>query len=134
MDAAADSAAVRELWPLLWVTSIERSIAFYCDQLGFSMVGEAKTDGRTYWCRLQRGGASLMLQQAEAEDVHAVGRGRGVAFYFVCDDADAVYAELTARGLELAPPTTACYGMRQLFVPEPDGFEICFESPTDATA
>jgi hypothetical protein len=26
------------------------------------------------------------------------------------------------------------YGMKQLFVSEPDGYSICFESPTDAWA
>jgi glyoxylase I family protein len=123
---------VQQLWPLLAVTDIERSIAFYRDQLGFTVVGDAKNKGRVYWCRLHRGGASIMLQQAEAEDGSRELRGRGVALYFVCDDADVAYAELTARGLKLDPPTTACYGMRQVFVPEPDGYSICFESSVEA--
>jgi glyoxylase I family protein len=55
-----------------------------------------------------------------------------VAFYFVCDDAESMHAELTARGLSLDPPTVAYYGMKQLFVPEPDGYALCFESPTGA--
>lgn len=112
---------------------IDRSIAFYRDRLGFSVVGVAKTVERVFWCHLKRGGASIMLQQAEPADGPAAGRGRGVGFYFVCDDADALYAEWTGRGLMLAPPTVADYGMKQLFVPEPDGYSICFESPTDGT-
>lgn len=129
MTIAEKSGTVNELWPLLRVTDIERSIAFYRDQLGFDVVSDAKAEGRTFWCRLKRGSASIMLQQAEAEDGPAEGRGRGVGFFFVCDDADAVYDELTGRGLKLKPPTTAYYGMRQVFVPEPDGYKICFESP-----
>ena len=128
MPVADPTASVRELWPLLFVADIERSITFYCDQLGFSVISDAKTEGRVFWCRLKRGGASIMLQQAEAEDDPAEGRGHGVALYFVCDDADDVHAELTGRGLKLDPPTTAYYGMRQVFVPEPDGYSICFES------
>jgi len=54
-----------------------------------------------------------------------------VVFYFVCDDADAMYAELSSRGVQLKPPTVAHYGMKQIFVPEPDGYLVCFESPTD---
>ncbi|MCC5827803.1 MAG: VOC family protein [Phycisphaeraceae bacterium] len=129
MTIAEKSGTVNELWPLLRVTDIERSIAFYRDQLGFDVVGDAKSDGRIFWCRLKRDSASVMLQQAEAEDGPAEGRGRGVGFFFVCNDADAVYDELTGRGLKLKPPTTAYYGMRQVFVPEPDGYKICFESP-----
>jgi hypothetical protein len=71
-----------------------------------------------------------MLQQTTEEDDPAKGRGRGVIFYFVCDDADAIYAELSSRGVQLNPPTIAFYGMKQVFVPEPDGYSICFESPT----
>src|SRR5262249_51949023 len=102
----------------------------YRDQLGFSLAGRADAQGKIFWCRLERGGASIMLQQAEHEDGPAEERGRGVAFYFVCDDADAVYAELCSRGLELDPPKVAHYGMKQLFVVEPDGYSICFESET----
>jgi len=129
---AQSTGTVQELWPLLTVQDMQRSLKFYRDQLGFTVVGEAQGQGGLFWCRLKRGGASLMLQQAEDEDGPAAGRGRGVAFYFVCDDADAMFAELSARGLAINPPEAAYYGMKQLFVPEPDGYSVCFESPTDA--
>lgn len=127
----ASPANIRELWPLLVVTDIGRSLAFYRDALGFDVVQEALHDGQVYWCRLARGGSSLMLQQATEEDGPAAGRGRGVTLYFVCDDARALYEEFTTRGLVLEPPTVAPYGMKQLFVPEPDGYPLCFESPTE---
>jgi uncharacterized glyoxalase superfamily protein PhnB len=93
------NAKVRELAPLLAVRDIERSVAFYRDQLGFELAGEARTKGKLFWCRMQRDGAAVMLQQDCAEDGPAEGRGRGVIFYFICDDADAMYAELCARGM-----------------------------------
>lgn len=131
MNSIQRPGRVHQLWPLLFVQDLQRSREFYRDRLGFSVVSEAGSGEHVYWCRLERGGASLMLQQAVAEDGPAAGRGRGVAFYFVCDDADAFYAELTGQGLELESPSVAEYGMRQLFVPEPDGYQICFESPTE---
>ena len=129
MAVAEQAVVIRQLWPLLCVRDIERSVQFYRDRLGFALVGQADAHGKLYWCRLERGGASVMLQQQSKEDGPTNGRGRGVMFYFVCDDADAMYAELTARGLQLARPTVAYYGMKQLFVPEPDGYSVCFESP-----
>ena len=110
---------------------IDRSVRFYRDRLGFAVVGNAESDGKVFWCRLERGGASVMLQQPEEEDGPPEGRGRGVSFYFVCDDADMIHAELSDRGLQLEPPGAEYYGMKQLFVPEPDGYSICFESPTE---
>ena len=134
MATAAQVATVRHLWPLLAVEDIDRSINFYQSKLGFSIVGRAEADGRLFWCRLERGGASIMLQQADEEDGPVGDRGRGVAFFFVCDDADRLHAELSSRGLQLARVTVAEYGMKQLFVPEPDGYSICFESPTETWA
>ena len=130
MPLAERTAMIRQLWPLLYVQDIDRSVDFYRDQLAFRLVNQATdAQGKTFWCRLERGGASIMLQQAdEAEDGPPSTRGRGVIFYFLCDDADAMYAELSSRGLKLDPPTVAYYGMKQLTVPEPDGYEICFES------
>jgi hypothetical protein len=31
--------------------------------------------------------------------------------------------------LQVDPPTVADYGMRQLYVPEPNGYFVCFETP-----
>jgi glyoxylase I family protein len=126
--------AIRELWPLLDVTDINRSVDFYCDQLGFTLVAhDAPPGGQMGWCRLERGGASIMLQgPAEESDVRIEQRGRGVCLYFVCDDADDIYKELSSRGMQLQAPRVAYYGMKQLYVAEPDGYAICFESPTQA--
>ncbi len=71
-----------------------------------------------------------MLQQAGDEDGPADGRGRGVGFFFICDDANALYDELLTTGLRLAPPIVAFYGMNQLFVKDPDGYELCFQNAT----
>ena len=132
MTATSNAAAVRQLVPLLAVQDIQRSAEFYRDRLGFALTGKAENEGKMFWCRMERGGSAIMLQQAEDEDGPAKGRGRGVSLYFICDDADAVYMELTSRGLQLSPPSVAYYGMKQVVVPEPDGYYLCFESPVES--
>ena len=130
MAKTEQTSTVRQLWPLLAVRDINRSVQFYCEQLGFTLAcDDGKPDKQMGWCRLECGRASIMLQQSR--DDNGMTRGRGVCFYFICDDADAIYAELSARGLQLEAPRVAYYGMKQLFVPEPDGYAICFESPTE---
>ncbi|MGQ9524940.1 MAG: VOC family protein [Armatimonadota bacterium] len=128
---AEHTATVHELVPLLFVDDIEGTVSFYRDRLGFQVVQEARWGGKLGWCRLERQNAALMLQQATEEDEPAQNRGLGVGFYFICDDADAIYAELLSRGMQLDPPQTAYYGMRQLYMKDPDGYIICFESPID---
>jgi uncharacterized glyoxalase superfamily protein PhnB len=122
---------VKELVPLLVVADIQRSLAFYRDRLGFELTGTWEPDGKLAWCRLARGGTCLMLQQACSEDGPATGRGRGVWLYATCDDADAMHEELTAAGLMLALPEIAFYGMKQLFLHDPDGYVLCFQNSVE---
>jgi uncharacterized glyoxalase superfamily protein PhnB len=122
-------AQIHELVPLLFVEDILRSAAFYQGRLGFEMTQTWEPDGKLAWCRLARGRAAVMLQQAlPDEDGPAEGRGRGVGFFFICDDASAMHADLASRGLAVAPPKAAFYGMNQIFVKDLDGYELCFQS------
>jgi len=121
MGDSQKAAVVSQLWPLLFVRELESSLSFYRDQLGFSLVGtDGKPEGEMRWCRLERGGASIMLQQEEKDNGHRATHNPKVCFYFICDDADAMHSEFLSRGLQVDPPTVAYYGMKQLFVPEPD--------------
>lgn len=120
---------VNELTPLLIVAEMKRSLAFYRDRLGFQITQEWSPDGKLDWCRLERDGVSLMLQQACDEVGPAAGRGRGVHFYFSCADADAEYARLRSLGLNVSPPQVAFYGMNQLVLTDSDAYELCFQNP-----
>jgi hypothetical protein len=44
-------------------------------------------------------------------------------------DVDQAFQELSGKGLTLNPPKVAHYGMKQLYLKDPDGFEICFQWP-----
>ena len=54
------------------------------------------------------------------------------ALFIGCPDVDAAWRHLGERGLAAAPPTVAPYGMKQLFLKDPDGFTICFQWTADA--
>lgn len=122
-----DSAGTREVWPLLVVSDLEASLRHYVERLGFETVGQAVDEDGAYWCRLRRGGASLMLQRG-AGAVRPP--GSNVQLYFICDDVDALATEVRSRGVDLGAPVDAPYGMRQLRLPDPDGYEIWFETRT----
>ena len=52
--------------------------------------------------------------------------------YFACDDVDAAHAELRARGVATREPFVTGYGMKQVYLKDPDGYEICLQQPVDA--
>ena len=124
---------VRFAYPLLYAEDIEAARAFYCEQLGFTLKDRWDPDGELAWCALALEGAQIMLQRAEPEDLEGLKKGNSdVALFFMCEDVDALYEEIRARGVAVDPPSDAFYGMRQLTVTDPDGRRICFEHPLRA--
>ena len=116
--------------PLLRTANIERSLSFYCDQLGFTLRDRWDPDGKLAWCLLAMEGAQLMLQQAERWDAAGPARGHGdIELFLVCEDVDALRERFLSHGVDAPAPTVAFYGMRQLTVHDPDGRSICFEHP-----
>jgi len=58
---------VRDVVPFLNVSSMERSLGYYLDGLGFKIKTKRVVDGRVRWCWLEMGGAPLMLQEFAKE-------------------------------------------------------------------
>lgn len=114
--------------PFLWVPDIERSLRFYVDGLGFSVMREWRPEGQIQWAWLQRDGAAVMIQQRNLPTSESL--GEGVEIYFVCEDALAVFRELQARGIGAKEPRVG-NGMWEFGLEDPNGFKLHFESPTD---
>jgi glyoxylase I family protein len=127
---------VRGLAPLLQVFDMPASVRFYRDSLGFEVVTASGPGDHFGWGLLRLGGAELMLNTAyEADDrppkpdPARVAGHADTGLYFACPDVDGAYRELLAKGLQLDPPVMRDYGMKQLYVADPDGYTLCFQSP-----
>ena len=127
--------------PLLQVFDMPTSLRFYRDALGFEVISSSSAGDDADWVWLRRGTVDLMLNAAyeaaarpavpEAARVEAHG---DTAIYFSCRDLDSAYQHLKGLGVAVEPPTNAPYGMRQLYATDPDGYVLCFQSPTDDEA
>ena len=126
---------VKQAVPFFMVRDIEASVRYYVDGLGFRKTIEWTPEGRLRWCWLQNGGAALMLQEFRDDGRHPPPPtdklGVGVSVYFICENALASYREVTARGIEASRPFVG-NGMWVTSLTDPDGYQIHFESPTDA--
>jgi lactoylglutathione lyase len=125
--AAADN--VKEVVPFLCVASMELSLLFYREGLGFQMRNQWVVDGKIRWCRLERGGAAIMLQEFAAREPSGK-IGDGLSLWFICVDAPAIYEECRSRGLAASEPQVG-NGMWVTTLSDPDGYVIHFESVTD---
>jgi glyoxylase I family protein len=129
------------LCPLLQVFDMPKSIAFYRDVLGFEVVSPVPEDDRCDWALLQLNESELMLNTAyEADDrpstpdVARFAAHGDTALFFDCADVDAAYAYFRGNGVDASAPVVRDYGMKQLYLKDPDGYEICLQHPVSAKA
>jgi uncharacterized glyoxalase superfamily protein PhnB len=131
---------------------MEKSIAFYRDQLGFEIKERWPDQGTPMWCNLVLGGQSVMLgaamdpaavegmcaEDAEAAPVHKKSAERfqknpagvGIVIYLQVDDVDAFAKQVGKKGIKaVLPPRTQFYGIRELIVDDPDGYRLIFFHP-----
>jgi glyoxylase I family protein len=127
---------VEGLAPLIQVFDMPTSVAFCRDKLGFELVMQSQPGPDFDWCLLRLNGTELMLNTAyerqhrpSVPDTTRVGAHEDTALYFACRDVDAAYTHLRAKGVDLEPPKLAPYGMKQLYLRDPDGYVICFQWP-----
>ena len=125
---------VKQAVPFFGVANIEASVRYYVDGLGFQMTHKWIDEGKLRWCWLQHGGAALMLQEFRKMGHDSwVPEGKvgvGVSIVFLCEDALAIYREVTSRGIHASKPIVG-NGMWVTSLSDPDGYRIEFESVTD---
>ncbi|MGA8108156.1 MAG: VOC family protein [Acidobacteriaceae bacterium] len=128
---------VRGVCPLLQVYDMPTALRFYRDKLGFEVANTSPLLGpdKFHWALLRLGSAEIMLNTAyefDSERPVPADRARVAAhgdtvLYFGCPDVDGAYEALRAKGVAVKPPKVAPYGMKQLPLQDPDGYELCFQ-------
>jgi lactoylglutathione lyase len=122
---------VKQAVPFFMVKDMEASVNFYVRGIGFSMTESWVDNGKLKWCWLVMDSVVLMLQEYnEKNNMMKEKPGEGVEIFFICEDALAIYTQITSNGVSTAEPFV---GNKMWVVPvkDPDGYKISFESFTD---
>lgn len=129
--------------PNLMVSDVDRSFAFYRDTLGLTPVmavtasREMRTDGTSegaVFAIFEWDSAQLMLQAADslAQELPLFGPSPtpspGGTIYFRGLDPDALVTRVDPAHL-IKGPETSWYGMRELYLRDPDGHVLCAGVP-----
>ena len=127
---------IRGLAPLLQVFDMPTSIHFYRDILGFEVVNTSRPGEHFGWALLRLHGVELMLntayesdQRPPAPDPNRVLGHGDTGLYFGCPDVEQAYVQLRIKGLNVEEPVIRTYGMKQLNVSDPDGYNLYFQWP-----
>jgi catechol 2,3-dioxygenase-like lactoylglutathione lyase family enzyme len=113
------------------------SVRFYRDVLGFEVVTTSPVLGqdRFHWALLRLGNAELMLNTAyefdhdrpAERDPARMAAHDDTGLFFGCANVDTAFAELRSKGVQVKEPVVTTYGMKQMFVRDPDGYSLCFQ-------
>ena len=124
------------LCPLLEVFDMPTSLVFYRDVVGFEVLESAPPGDDCDWCLLRLNGTELMLNtmyekpnRPSARDPARSAAHADTALFFGCRDLDGAYAHLRRHGVDASPPVVRDYGMKQLWLRDPDGYNLCFQWP-----
>jgi catechol 2,3-dioxygenase-like lactoylglutathione lyase family enzyme len=117
--------------PVLHVSSVEASLRFYVDQLGFTIPWQFEEEGRVFVAQVDRAGCALILAEQWPEKV-----GKGLMFISLKVEPetheaavaalDALRAELEGRGVQVKDGR---WGYRLLVVEDLDGNQLFFNYP-----
>ena len=110
--------------PVLLVSDLDRSVAYYRDQLGFTVDWEHRfAPGLPVFMSLVRDGMQIYLSE------HSGDCQVGGLVHFVIPDVDAWHAEFAQRGAEIAEAPNNDLGFRNMTIKDPDGNQLRFMEP-----
>jgi uncharacterized glyoxalase superfamily protein PhnB len=124
-----------DVTPNLIVSDIDRSLAFYRDVLGFSLVASVPDAAPFVFAWMQRDGVSVFLNTVasvrdEQPDIAARPIGGTATLYMVVEaetaalGVDALFDQVKSRARVIMPLKTQFYGMREFGIEDPDGYVI----------
>ena len=99
--------------PILPGDDLAVAKAFYVDKLGFRLLWEFTEDGRNGLMGLERGTIELTI------DCPMSGHGRQACVSLRVNDADALYAEWSAKAEMNRPPKNEAWGARTFSAHDP---------------
>lgn len=121
---------LKQAIPVLHITNADAAEAFYCGLLGFRRefeVPASETKRDPCYMGVSRDGAVLHLSSHAGDGVI------GGVVYFMCDDVDALHAEFVTRNVRIhIAPVNQTWGLRELYVRDPDGNGVRFGAPVTA--
>jgi catechol 2,3-dioxygenase-like lactoylglutathione lyase family enzyme len=116
------------LWysrPVLFVESVERSIAFYTEKLGFAESSRYEEEGKILVAQVDREDCEILLNCQQPEKT---GRGR----IFISIDIEPLRALRTEFENRGAPIRDGWWGYDTMIIEDLDGNELFFPYPNDA--
>jgi len=123
--------AATKITPNLIVSSVERSLAFYTDVLGFTRALTVPDESPFVFASVTSGPIEIFFNDRstvtkESPQMAGLAFGGGNTMFIEIDGIDALHDRITASVSIVMPIHTQWYGMREFAITDPDGYVITF--------
>ena len=114
---------LRKIVPVLKVSDLRKSVAFYTDVLGFSIAWRAANDGGGENCMLQAGATALLLSTGP----HLGGTPQFTGtLYFHMTGVEEFFERVKNRAEVVWPLEAMDYGQKEFGIRDGDGYTLAF--------
>lgn len=128
---------IKKLTPNLIVSSVDGSVAFYEDVLGFTRGITVPEQAPFVFASVTSGPVEIFFNDQSTvakESPQFAGKtfGGGNTMFVEVDGVDALHDRIRDRVRIVMPIVTQWYGMREFAIEDPDGYVITFAEPQQA--
>lgn len=122
---------IKKLTPNLIVSSVEQSLTFYCDVLGFTKTATVPEEAPYAFAIVQSGNVEIFLNaQGPAVEEYPAFAGRPIGgtltLYMEVTGVEKIYDSLKARVKVAMPIEKKFYGVTEFAFEDPDGYLVTF--------
>jgi uncharacterized glyoxalase superfamily protein PhnB len=122
---------IKKLTPNLIVSSVEQSLAFYCDVLGFTKTGTVPDASPYVFAMVQSGAVEIFFNARgpAVEEYPALANlpiGGTLTLYMEVSAVANIYDDLKGRVKVTMPLEKKFYGVTEFAFEDPDGYVITF--------
>lgn len=117
--------------PNLIVSSVERSLAFYIDILGFARGMTVPEQSPFVFASVTNGPVEVFFNDRstvakDSPQMAGLALGGGNTMFIEVEDIDGLHDRIKPNATIVMPIVTQWYGMREFAVADPDGYVITF--------
>jgi lactoylglutathione lyase len=122
---------LKKLTPNLIVSNVERSVAFYCDVLGFIVTDRVPEASPLVFAALTNGPVQIFLNApgpayAEYPGLEAQPIGASMTLFMELENIGSAYDALKDNVKIVMPFEKKWYGVTEFAIADPDGYVITF--------
>lgn len=119
---------MNKIVPLLQVSSIDDTVGYYQDVLGFALDFRWPEEGEPRWVGMSRGDIAMMftIDLGTSSAPFIAEKGNGVVLYVLVEEVESLFEELVARGAIVVQEVHDFGGRRQFSIADPNGYILAF--------